>query len=111
MGAGFDETTCDRCGRDNPTWWTPTKVWKAVYGPGGQPTRQGVLCPTCFIADAEAAGVTAPQGTPGWLVTPSQQPPAQGGTVHVTVHEPDPAASFAAGLVRGYAEGRRRGRP
>lgn len=27
--------------------------------------------------------------------------------VHVTVHEPDPAAGFAAGLARGYAEGRR----
>ena len=66
----FDESTCDRCGRDNPVWSTPVEVWQQVYGVGGQPTRQGVLCPSCFIDDAEAAGVTAPRGTAGWTVVP-----------------------------------------
>lgn len=65
----FDESTCDRCHRPNPVWWTPPEIWRSVYG-GGQPTRQGVLCPACFIDDAEAAGVTAPSGTPGWMVSP-----------------------------------------
>ena len=67
----FDESTCDRCGRTNHVWHTTTQVWQAVYGPGGQPTRQGVLCPSCFIDDAEAAGVTSPHRTFGWLVTPA----------------------------------------
>lgn len=67
----FDESTCDRCGRTNHVWHTPAEVWRAVYGPGGQPSRQGVLCPSCFLDDAEASGVTSPQGTPGWLVSTS----------------------------------------
>lgn len=70
----FDESTCGRCDRANHVWYTPVEVWHAVYGPGGQPTRQGVLCPSCFIDDAEQAGVTAPQGTSGWTVQPGLRP-------------------------------------
>lgn len=66
----FDESTCDRCGRINHVWHTSPQVWKAVYGDGGQPTRQGVLCPSCFLDDAEEAGVTSLPGRPGWTIAP-----------------------------------------
>ena len=62
----FDESQCDRCGRDNPVWSTPAEVWRAVYGQSGQPTCQGVLCPSCFVDDAVRVGLA------GWVVSPEE---------------------------------------
>lgn len=47
------DSRCQRCGKPNPTWFAPSRLWNAVVG--GDPDREagGVLCPTCFCADAE----------------------------------------------------------
>jgi hypothetical protein len=66
--AGFrrDDQICRSCSLPNPVWFTPNPVWSDVMGPGGR----GVLCPACFIAKAEEAGV----GTDGaWLLVPAAQ--------------------------------------
>lgn len=78
-GEWSDEgTPCSTCDGSGERPADPQQeVWQEVYGEGGQPTRQGVLCPSCFIDDAEAAGVTLPPGTPGWFVprdTPAPEP-------------------------------------
>lgn len=50
---GHPEEVCEECGLKNVTWFAPSDIWNAVAR-----TAEGdpMLCPTCFIRRAEAAG-------------------------------------------------------
>lgn len=53
---------CDRCGIDNPVWFTASWLWNLVMGDD----RMDVLCPSCFILLAEKARVLPS----AWFLTP-----------------------------------------
>jgi len=62
-----DVLRCDDCGRANPVWFAPSDVWNLVVGgPDATDDPGGVLCPICFIAKAEAAGIKPN----GWRIEP-----------------------------------------
>lgn len=46
------EAKCQRCGGPNPVWFAPNEQWNAVRGDEG-----GIVCPSCFAAQAEAQGI------------------------------------------------------
>ena len=52
---------CADCGRPSPTWFAPNEVWNRVF-----PERVGIVCPTCFVVRAEAAGINPT----GWELRP-----------------------------------------
>ncbi|ALJ12580.1 hypothetical protein [Sphingopyxis macrogoltabida] len=70
--SAVDETdkgslTCDECARINPVWFAPNDIWnRAVGGAGAKDDPGGILCPNCFIARAEAAGIVPP----AWRLAP-----------------------------------------
>ena len=54
------EEICERCGNENvPGWYAPNDLWNRVVG-----CPNGILCPQCFVQQAEAAGERGP-----WLLT------------------------------------------
>ena len=63
------DSRCQQCGRPNPIWFAPDRLWNHVVG--GDPGReaQGVLCPSCFAAKADellaVLGGTQPDGEVG----------------------------------------------
>lgn len=65
------EAFCDRCGQNNVTWFAPSDLWnRAVRGtPEYEHHGDPMLCPTCFIHEAEAVGISGP-----WLVTLEPHP-------------------------------------
>lgn len=52
---------CLDCGRVDAVWFAPSELWNRVVG-----SPNGVLCPSCFIDRAEAAGVVPT----AWRVAP-----------------------------------------
>lgn len=50
------EAFCQECNQPNVVWFAPNNLWNAVVRPNGEPDR--VLCPNCFIRQAEAKGFT-----------------------------------------------------
>ncbi len=56
---GHDSELCQECGRRYPLiWWSPQPLWDELLAPkyqGG--CAGGLLCPRCFDAKAEAAGL------------------------------------------------------
>lgn len=72
------EDTCEDCGRDNVTWFAPSKLWNDVARreDGSDP----MLCPICFIKRAEAAGqkIQAWQLAPEFYDSPNDQAEAPG---------------------------------
>jgi hypothetical protein len=46
------DTRCQKCVGVNPVWWVEDEVWNAVMG-----SAAGILCPACFIAEAELKGI------------------------------------------------------
>lgn len=54
------EAHCHRCGRPNLPWVTPSPLWNQVMRGGdinAADLHDGIVCPTCFAALAEAAGI------------------------------------------------------
>src|SRR5213075_759344 len=60
------EKICEECGLENVCWFAPSKIWNRVCRPNGETTSDPMLCPTCFIKRAEAAGFTGD----AWEVAP-----------------------------------------
>lgn len=61
------EFTCQDCGTANPVWFAPNVLWNLVMGgPEAADDPGGIVCPNCFIARAEQAGVTPT----AWIVMP-----------------------------------------
>lgn len=58
------EAICDKCGRENVTWFVRSDLWNAVArkSDGADP----MLCPVCFITEAEAKGHNAT----AWEIVP-----------------------------------------
>lgn len=62
-------TICDECGSWCPTWFAPNAVWNlAIGGPAATDDPGGILCPSCFIAKAEVAGIVPS----AWFLTPDE---------------------------------------
>ena len=63
---------CQDCGTpDNIVWFTDNTVWNRVMGgPGTTDDPGGIVCVTCFVKRADAAGLdpTGWQLTPEWAV-------------------------------------------
>jgi hypothetical protein len=57
------EAFCDRCGRANAVWFAPSEIWNRAVPNGG------ILCPVCFIAAAEKAGIQPP----AWEIRPERE--------------------------------------
>lgn len=71
------EDFCERCGRENVTWFAPSELWnRAARVDGNDP----MLCPVCFIKAAEAVGIVppswqvAPEAFPASSATPTPEP-------------------------------------
>jgi hypothetical protein len=47
------ELYCHKCGGPNVVWFTSNAMWDKAVTKANEP---GILCPTCFIQLAEAAG-------------------------------------------------------
>jgi hypothetical protein len=47
------EDYCHKCGGPNVVWFAPNTIWDRAVRDANEP---GILCPTCFIQLAEAAG-------------------------------------------------------
>jgi hypothetical protein len=60
------EATCEECGRENVTWFAPSKLWNKVCRANRGSTADPMLCPVCFIKRAEAAGYNGQT----WKVAP-----------------------------------------
>ncbi len=45
------DTKCQKCFGLNPVWYCDSLMWNTVMGNDG-----GILCPTCFMLKAQAAG-------------------------------------------------------
>lgn len=59
---------CQNCGRWNPVWFTDNDLWNLVmFGPDAKDDQGGIVCPVCFIAEAEASGIRLV-----WHVTPER---------------------------------------
>lgn len=57
------EDFCERCGRENCTWFAPSELWnRAALVDGYDP----MLCPTCFIKAAKRVGINPTS----WMVAP-----------------------------------------
>lgn len=63
--AGHPEAVCEECGCKNVTWFAPSDIWNAVVRTLYR-NPDPMLCPTCFIRRAEAAGYNADP----WKVAP-----------------------------------------
>jgi hypothetical protein len=61
------EEKCQQCDRQNVVWSAPNDLWNSVMG-----SPNGIVCPTCFIVMAAAAGIDRV-----WRVEPQ---PAQPGS-------------------------------
>jgi hypothetical protein len=59
------DSRCQWCGGWNPTWYVDSHVWNAVMGSGPLREAPGVLCPTCFLIQAQAKEIGA---TGAWEV-------------------------------------------
>ncbi len=75
------ESRCQSCGGMNPVWHTDNLVWNRVVG-GTEREAPGILCPSCFLIQAEARGVGI---TGAWHLVPPpprhrQDDNATGGT-------------------------------
>lgn len=58
---------CGDCGTaDNIIWFTDNTLWNEVMRPHGEVADEPFLCPTCFVARVDAAGL-APTG---WRLIP-----------------------------------------
>ncbi len=57
------EDFCDRCDQPNPVW--STTLWIQVMG-----TTSGILCPSCFVLEAEKKGY----GKKGWSLSQHRPP-------------------------------------
>lgn len=58
--AGRFESECRRCGGPNITWSAPSPLWNEVMRGGdinGKDEPDGIICPICFAALAEQAGI------------------------------------------------------
>ena len=68
--AGPGEATCERCGGPNVwSWHAPSPLWNRVMrDPETGADRWGIVCPSCFAALAEDAGLGGPplDGKPRW---------------------------------------------
>lgn len=56
------EDFCGRCGGLNVPWVAPSPLWNEVMRGGdiNGPGRYGdIICPTCFVVLAEAAGIAS----------------------------------------------------
>lgn len=56
------EDRCHRCGGPNVVWFAPSPLWNQVMRGGsinGVAPWSGIVCPTCFVQLAEAAGVAS----------------------------------------------------
>lgn len=63
------EGTCDECGCEYPVWFAPNHLWNlAMGGPEATDDPGGMLCPTCFMKRAEAAGAVPT----AWEVRPER---------------------------------------
>jgi hypothetical protein len=60
---GHPESTCHKCGGPNCTWFVKSELWNRIVRSHGEPE---ILCPVCFVALAEARGVTPP----AWELVP-----------------------------------------
>lgn len=54
------EAACSECKNANPVWSAPSELWNEVMG-----GPDGIVCPTCFAARAEAMGIR-----PVWSFAP-----------------------------------------
>ncbi|MCA1617030.1 MAG: hypothetical protein LC729_00430 [Acidobacteria bacterium] len=45
------EDFCEKCGRSNIVWFAPSELWNKYAG-----DKYGILCPVCFVQQAEDAG-------------------------------------------------------
>lgn len=59
------EDFCDDCLMPNVVWCAPNKLWNRVIRAHGENGPDPMLCPTCFIKRAEAAGINST----AWRVT------------------------------------------
>lgn len=53
---------CQKCGRGNPSWSTPSPLWNAVIRGGsidGEPLFGDMVCASCFMEMAEQAGIAS----------------------------------------------------
>lgn len=57
---GHPEDYCHRCGGRNIGWYADSDLWNRFDPP------ESIICPICFVIEAEAKGVT----TPAWRVAP-----------------------------------------
>lgn len=57
------EDVCHKCGGPNVVWFGPKDIWNGAIRGQGEPE---IICPTCFIQLAEAAGYI----TVVWRVAP-----------------------------------------
>lgn len=48
-----DTERCHDCNRSNPVWWVQDELWNNVMFA----ERERVLCPPCFIREAEKVGI------------------------------------------------------
>lgn len=61
------EDTCNNCGKPFIEWSAPSPLWNEVMRGGhigGQELHRGVVCPSCFMAEAERQGIAI-----NWRVT------------------------------------------
>jgi hypothetical protein len=52
--SGHPEEFCSECGAKNVCWFTPNELWNAIVR--NENATDPMLCPTCFIRRAVAAG-------------------------------------------------------
>lgn len=62
----YPEANCHRCGRPNVVWHAPNDIWNQV-----EAVREVILCPVCFVQDAEAKGLVHV-----WRLAPAPATPA-----------------------------------
>lgn len=60
------EDFCHQCGGRNPIWWVDSDRFNAAYGHPSEHPHNGIVCPSCFVADHESA--TGMQAT--WRLVP-----------------------------------------
>lgn len=85
------EAKCERCGRDNVTWFTPSHLWNAVIRENTN-GADSMLCPVCFIQLAEMAG----HNSAAWRVEP--EPLAMQGESERTARSEDGLRSSPSAL-------------
>jgi hypothetical protein len=66
------EIVCEDCSGFNPVWFAPNDIWNLVMGgPEAKGDPGGMVCPSCFVARAEKAGVVPT----AWMLVPERVEP------------------------------------